>query len=102
MIVRLLPRKNNEGCDIIKVETCKKCHPFTLKMAVFASDEKLTFWDINRAEDNIFRLVNTALTYIKKNIRWRAEIGNVTREEIPEIPLKALREIVINSKAIGK
>lgn len=73
--------------------------PVTLKMAVFASDEKLTFLDINRAEDNIFRLVDTALTYIKKNIRWRAEIGNVTREEIPEIPLKALREIVINSFA---
>lgn len=73
--------------------------PVTLKMAVFASDEKLTFLDINRAEDNIFRLVDTALIYIKKNIRWRAEIGNVTREEIPEIPLKALREIVINSFA---
>lgn len=73
--------------------------PVTLKMAVFASDEKLTFLDINRAEDNIFRLVDTALTYIKKNIRWRAEIGSVTREEIPEIPLKALREIVINSFA---
>lgn len=49
--------------------------PVTLKMAVFASDEKLTFLDINRTEDNIFRLVDTALTYIKKNIRWRAEIG---------------------------
>ena len=73
--------------------------PVTLKMAVFASGEKLTFLDINRAEDNIFRLVDTALTYIKKNIRWRAEIGSVTREEIPEIPLKALREIVINSFA---
>lgn len=73
--------------------------PVTLKMAVFASDEKLTFLDINRTENNIFRLVDTALTYIKKNIRWRAEIGSVTREEIPEIPLKALREIVINSFA---
>lgn len=73
--------------------------PVTLKMAVFASDEKLTFLDINRTEDNIFRLVDIALTYIKKNIRWRAEIGNVTREEIPEIPLRALREIVINSFA---
>lgn len=73
--------------------------PVTLKMAVFASDEKLTFLDINRTEDNIFRMVDIALTYIKKNIRWRAKIGNVTREEIPEIPLRALREIVINSFA---
>ena len=73
--------------------------PVTLKMAVFASDEKLTFLDINREENNIFRLVDVALTYIKKNIRWRAEIGAVVREEIPEIPVKALREIVINSFA---
>lgn len=73
--------------------------PVTLKTAVFASDEKLTFLDINRTEDNIFRLVDVALTYVKKNIRWRAEIGSFTREEIPEIPLRALREIVINSFA---
>lgn len=73
--------------------------PVTLKMAVFASDEKLTFLDINREENNIFRLVDIALTYIKRNIRWRAEIGTVTREEIPEIPQNALREIVINSFA---
>jgi ATP-dependent DNA helicase RecG len=73
--------------------------PITLKMAVFATDEKLTFLDINRTEDNIFKLVDIALTYIKKNIRWRVEIGSLTREEIPEIPVKALREIVINSFA---
>lgn len=73
--------------------------PVTLKMALFATDEKLTFLDINRKENNIYNLIDEALTYIKKNIRWRAEIGNVTREEIPEIPLKALREIVVNSFA---
>jgi ATP-dependent DNA helicase RecG len=73
--------------------------PVTLKMAVFATDEKLTFLDINHTEDNIFKLVDIALTYIKKNIRWRVEIGGLTREEIPEIPVKALREIVINSFA---
>ena len=49
--------------------------PITLKMAVFATDEKLTFLDINRVENNIFKLVDTALTYIKKNIHWRAEIN---------------------------
>ena len=73
--------------------------PITLKMAVFATDEKLTFLDINRVENNIFKLVDTALTYIKKNIHWRAEINGTAREEIPEIPIRALREIVINSFA---
>ncbi|MDE5617260.1 MAG: putative DNA binding domain-containing protein [Ureaplasma sp.] len=73
--------------------------PIILKMAIFATDEKLTFLDINRTEDNIFKLVDLALTYITKNIRWRVEIGNRVREEIPEIPLRALREIVVNSFA---
>lgn len=70
-----------------------------LKLAVFASDEKLTFLDINREENNIFRLVDEAENYIKRNIRWRAEINGLRREEIPEIPLNALREIIINSFA---
>lgn len=73
--------------------------PVVLKLAVFASDEKLTFLDINREENNIFRLVEVAVTYIQKNIRWRAEIGSITRDEIPEIPVRAIREIVINSFA---
>lgn len=73
--------------------------PITLKMAVFATDEKLTFLDINRMEGNIFGLIDIALTYIQKNIRWRAEITGAQREEIPEIPVRALREIVVNSFA---
>lgn len=73
--------------------------PVTLKMAVFATDEKLTFLDISRVENNIFRLVDTALAYIKKNIHWRVAINGIAREEIPEIPISALREIVINSFA---
>ncbi len=76
-----------------------KTGPVVLKLAVFASDEKLTFLDINRIENNIFRLIDEAENYIKRNIRWRAEIKGLRREEIPEIPLSALREIVINSFA---
>ncbi len=73
--------------------------PVVLKMAVFATDEKLTFLDINRIENNIFRLVEEAIGYVNKNIRWRAEIKGMYREEIPEIPQSALREIVVNSFA---
>ena len=73
--------------------------PVVLKLAVFASDEKLTFLDINRVENNIFRLADEAMNYIKKNIRWRAEINGMYREELPEIPQDALREIIVNSFA---
>lgn len=73
--------------------------PITLKMAVFATDEKLTFLDINRIEGNIYELIENAYEYIKRNIRWKADIIDTKRVEIPEIPLRSLREIICNSFA---
>ncbi|MDO4960344.1 MAG: putative DNA binding domain-containing protein [Eubacteriales bacterium] len=73
--------------------------PVVLKMAIFATDEKMTFLDINRIKGNIFDLIEKANAYVKSNIRWRAEIKGLQREEIPEIPLKSLREIICNSFA---
>ena len=73
--------------------------PVVLKMAVFATDEKLTFLDISRLENNIFRLTEEAISYINKNIRWKAVIEGLYRKEIPEIPQNALREIIVNSFA---
>ena len=73
--------------------------PITLKMAIFATDEKLTFLDINRSEGNIYELIETAYEYIAKNIKWKADIIETKRVETPEIPIKALREIICNSFA---
>lgn len=71
----------------------------SLKMAVFATPEKLTFLDIKHAERNIYRLLEIAEKYVLANIRWRSEIVSGSREEIPEIPAAAVREIVANSFA---
>ena len=73
--------------------------PIVLKMAIFATDEKLTFLDINRINGNIFNLIEKANSYVNQNIRWRADIVGLERVETPEIPLKALREIICNSFA---
>ena len=73
--------------------------PIVLKMAVFATDEKLTFLDINRINGNIVDLIEEANSYVKRNIRWKAEISGFQRVETPEIPSQALREIVCNSFA---
>ncbi len=74
-------------------------HPVTLKAALFATDEKLTFLDMKMYEDNILNLLKTAETYILKNINWRSEIVGIDREEVPEIPVAAIREILANSYA---
>lgn len=78
-----------------------KNKPITLKMAVFATEHKTTFLDITRVEGNIFELVDLAIGYIIKNIRWSAKIGDdgIHRVETPEVPVDALREAVINSFA---
>ena len=78
-----------------------KRNPNVLKLAVFATEHKTTFLDIARAEGNVFRLIGNAMGYIIRNIRWKVIIDGekVQRQEIPEIPLDALREAVVNSFA---
>ena len=75
--------------------------PLVLKMAVFATDHKTTFLDIVREEGNIFQLIDAAMQYIVRNIRWNVSLDadGIHRTETPEVPIGALREAVINSFA---
>jgi len=70
-----------------------------LQMAVFAGVERLTFIDIKRESGNIFKLIDVAELYIKNIIKWRVKFGKMQREEIPEIPVEAIREAIVNSFA---
>lgn len=81
-----------------------KKKPITLKMAVFATEHKTTFLDIDQERGNIFQLADAAVAYIIKNIRWRVEMkgDGIHRKEIPEVPIDAIREAVINSFAHAK
>ncbi len=71
--------------------------PIKLKMAVFATEEKITFIDMVQFDGNIFECIDEAMMYIKKHMNWRVSFGGIQREEIPEIPVEALREIIVNS-----
>ena len=74
--------------------------PVVLKLAVFATDERISFSDIDRVEDNIFNLISKGFSFIKEHINWSVENGSGTsRVEVPEIPVEAIREIVVNSFA---
>jgi ATP-dependent DNA helicase RecG len=69
-----------------------------VQMATFASAERLTFNDIKRDAGNISQMVETAERYIRNTIRWRVVLdGSIKRKEIPEIPMEAVREAIINS-----
>lgn len=71
-------------------------NPISLKVGIFATDEKLTILDMKLYEDNIFNLLETVEDYILRNIRWRCEISKLEREEIPEIPVAVIREVLAN------
>jgi len=76
-------------CDNVNLE---------VQMAIFATGERLTFLDIARERGTIIELVDIAERYIKKNTRWRVEFdGSRERKEIPEVPMEAVREALINS-----
>lgn len=73
--------------------------PIILKMAQFATNDKVTFLDMKTEEGNIFDLLEISEQYIFRNIRWRIEITNMERDEVPEIPIAVIREILANSFA---
>ena len=70
-----------------------------LKLATYATENKITFLDLKLVNDNIYNLVGIALEYVLNKINWRVEIGTRKRDEIPEIPEEALREIIVNAFA---
>ncbi len=78
-----------------------KKKPVVLKMAVYFTDERIRFADAVRLEDNVYNLIDAAISYIQRHIDWKVELGEdgLTRDEIPEIPTDAIREIVVNSFA---
>jgi len=71
--------------------------PAEVQAAVFAGTNKLTFLDIKQFKGNIFQLLKISESYVKERINWRANLEASTREEIPEIPVRAIKEAVVNS-----
>ena len=77
--------------------------PIILKLATFASNNKDTFIRLNHFEGNIYECIDEGIRYISESINWNVKIdGSAKRDENPEIPLVAIREIVINAFAHGE
>lgn len=79
-----------------------KTKPLTIKEANYPTDSRSEFGEIKEFKGNIFECINEALSYIQNHISYKADIVGVQRVETPEIPVRALREIVINSFAHAK
>lgn len=76
--------------------------PVRIKLVQFAADTRLTILNAIPYEGNVFECIDAAMEFYKDNIGWRLEMeGDVRRKEIPEIPLEAIREIIVNAFSHG-
>lgn len=68
-----------------------------LRMARFKGTTKEEFIDNQRAEGNIYELLDAAMAFFFKHLSLSGKINGLYREEELSIPYKALRECCINS-----
>lgn len=76
--------------------------PVKLKEALFNTDERLSFSDMRLFEGNIYECIDEAMRFLSSSLKWRARIEGRGRVEEMEVPLEAIREIVVNAFAHAK
>lgn len=78
---------------------CTSKYPM-LRMGIFRNHDRVDILDIQQEQGTLFELVRRAEFYILANIRRRVEFdGGIERKEIPELPMEAIREAIINAFA---
>lgn len=88
---------NNAGASLFSNQK-----PINVKFASFATEAKITFLDMRIFSGNIFECINESMNYIRSHINYSVQFdGNIKRIDVPEIPLIAVREIVVNAFAHG-
>ena len=88
--------QNNKLLRAAEILFCDR-NDAEVQAAVFAGTDKLTFLDISQFKGNLFQLLTKSESYVKEHINWRAELTKQVREEIPEIPVRAITEALVNS-----
>jgi ATP-dependent DNA helicase RecG len=87
------------GSKLLKAGEVLFCdgNPAEVQAAVFAGTDKRTFLDIKVFKGHVFDLFKQSETYVKEHVDWKVEFGGLERKEIPEVPVDALREALVNS-----
>ncbi len=89
---------NNAGCCLFS-----DSDPVKVKLVCYTGDNRITISDMMQFSGNIFDCIEKSLQFIAEHINWKVILkGNSERNNIPEIPMEAIREIVVNAFAHGK
>ena len=73
-----------------------------LFLSIYPTDTRTEFGEIKEFKGNIFECIKEAISYIQNHISYKSDIIGIQRVETPEIPISAIREIVVNSFAHSK
>ena len=71
--------------------------PFSIRAAVFDSDDKSSFQDRKEFEGSLIRQADEAYEYLNLNNKTRGEYRGLLREDIPEYNPLVLREGLLNA-----
>ena len=100
-LVKLKLLKGNKLLNAGHITFSKEAR-LSVKLGVFATDTKNTINDMNWIHANIYDALSFCETYFRNNTKWQVEFNDGSRpgwhrEEIPEVPFKAIREALLNS-----
>src|SRR5690606_26741553 len=72
-------------------------HPIQLRCAVFATTTYSTIIDRQDFAGDLLELIDEAEKYVLKNIHIGMRLEGLYRVDVPEVPIKAVREAVVNA-----
>jgi len=87
-----------DGKQLTKAAEVLFCNDNSMEVqaAIFAGNDKLTFLDIKSFKGTLFSLREQSEIYVQEHMKWRADLSESLRKEIPEIPVRALSEAIGN------
>ncbi|TXF10367.1 AlbA family DNA-binding domain-containing protein [Pelomicrobium methylotrophicum] len=69
----------------------------TIRCARFLGKDTAKFLDQTEIDDYLPKAVDSVIAFIERHTRQGIEIGRIRRREVPEYPVEAVREAVINA-----
>ena len=87
----------NNAADVLLCEGEDLCP--RMKLGLFKTNTKAQIADMRREQGPIVELLDLAERYVVRNIRSEVVVGKtgMRRQEVPEIPLEAIREALANA-----
>ena len=80
-----------------------KNKPVRFKLAKFASDTRSTILEMDNFDGNVFECIRKGEDFYASNINWKIDVtGKTQHNEIPEIPMIAIHEILVNAFSHGE